>query len=196
MRFQVPAVDPDNLLNAWFSAHAVFGTKVYPMNIPVSYHDLAPQVATLPAYAHPLDARFGDVAALRGTYPPVSSGSARDTRLHPPSNWVQVVLYWQSLKPGMDFMPRVRFTDGYGQVFGGQLDDANGADLLHHAPIVTWKAGRLWQAIYNLNLNPDTPPGLYNIEVMVLDPATGQALPASGADAGASWVIAGHFTIR
>src|SRR5262249_52104676 len=142
VRFQVPAVDPDNLLDAWFSSHAVFGTKVYPMNVPVSYYDLVPKLAEVPSYAKRLDARFGDAAALRGIYLPVTSGSARDSRLHPPSNWVEVLLYWETLKPGADFRPRVRFTDGNGQVYGGDLNGEAG-----FAPVVTWKSGEIWQAI-------------------------------------------------
>ncbi|MEP7284931.1 MAG: glycosyltransferase family 39 protein [Chloroflexota bacterium] len=196
VRFQVPATDPDNLLDEWFSTHAVFGTKVYPMNIPVSYYDLMPQKTVLPADAHPLDARFGDVVALRGVVLPVQQGSAHNTRLHPPSNWVQVTLYWESLKPGANFVPRVRFTDGNGQVFGGELNDNPTARLLSRDPVTSWQKGQIWESISTLNLNPDTPPGLYNIEVTVLDPATGQPLPTSGADAGTTWVIAGHYTIQ
>ena len=196
VRFQVPALDPNNLLDKWFSDHAVIGTKVYPMNIPVSYYDLAPQMEMLPPYVRPLDARFGDVAALRGVYLPVQNGPATDKRLHPPSNWVQVVLYWETLKSGADFRPRVRFTDSYGQVYGGEETAGRDALLLNRHPVVSWKAGQIWEALYDLNLNPDTPPGIYNIEVTVLDSATGAPLPASGADAGASWVIAGHFTVQ
>jgi len=196
VRFQVPAVDPNNLLDKWFSAHAVIGTKVYPMNIPVSYYDLAPQMETLPASVHSLDARFGDVAALRGMYLPVQNGPATDKRLHPPSNWVQVVLYWETLKSGADFRPRVRFTDSAGQVYGGEETAGRDALLLNRHPVVNWKVGQIWEALYDLNLNPDTPPGIFNIEVTVLDAATGAPLPASGTDAGASWVIAGHFTVQ
>jgi hypothetical protein len=196
VRFQVPAIDPDDLLNKWFSTHAVIGTKVYPMNIPVSYYDLAPQKDALPAYAHPLDAQFGDVAALRSVYLPVQSGPASDKRLHPPSNWVQVILYWETLKSGADFKPRVRLTDSSGQVYGGEEPAGRDALLLNRAPVVTWKPGQIWEALYDLNLNPNTPSGVYNIEVTVLDPATGNPLPASGKDAGTSWVIAGHFTVQ
>jgi hypothetical protein len=196
VRFQVPAVDPDDLLNKWFSAHAVTGTKVYPMNIPVSYYDLTPQKNTLPDYVHPLDAHFGDVVALRGVYLPVQTGSASDKRLHPPSNWVQVILYWESLKNGADFRPRVRFTDSYGQVYGGEETAGRDDLLLNRFPVITWKTGQIWEAFYDLNLNPQTPPGTYNIEVTVLDSTSGNLLPASGKDAGASWVIAGHFKVQ
>jgi len=196
VRFQVPAVDPDGLLDGWFSRHAVYVTKVYPFNIPVSYYELTSQMAALPDYAQPLEARFGEKVALRGVYVPVTAGSARDTRLHPPSNWVQVVLYWESLRAGGAFQPRVRITDEVGQVFGGELTAPDNADLWHRAPVGTWQQGQIWQAISMINLNPTMSPGVYNVEVTVLDPATGQPMSASGKDSGASWVIAGHFTVR
>ena len=196
VRFQVPAVDPNNLLDGWFSRHAAYVTKVYPFNIPVSYYELAPQMIALPDYARPLDALFGELVALRGVYIPVTTGSARDTRLHPPSNWVQVVLYWESLKTGGAFQPRVRITNEIGQVFGSELSAPDDADLWHRMPVNTWQPGQIWQAISMVNLNPTMPPGVYNVEVMVLDPATNQPISASGKDSGSSWVIAGHFTVN
>lgn len=196
VRFQVPATDPDNLLDAWFSQHAATGTAVYPTNIPVSYYDLQPQMTQLPEDARPLDVQFGDVVALRGVWMPLTEGSARDTRLHPPSNWVQVALYWEVLQPGADFLPRVQLTDPYGQVYGGALDLNPQANVLNRWPVRTWEPGQIWRIIYNLNLNPATPPGTYNIEVMVFDPASGERLPASGADAGEAWALPGQFVVR
>jgi Dolichyl-phosphate-mannose-protein mannosyltransferase len=194
--YEQPAVDPDMLLDNWFNTHAILGTKVYPTNIAVAYYDLSPQKATLPSYAQSLDARFGVVAALRGVYLPIQTGSATDQRLHPPSNWVQVVLYWESLKAGADFKPRVRFTDDLGQVYGAEQTVGPDAMLPKRVPITSWMPGQLWEVMYDLNLNPQTPPGIYNIEVTVLDSSTADPLPATGADAGAAWVIAGHFTIQ
>jgi hypothetical protein len=107
---------------------------------------------------------------------------------------VYVELYWQHLQQGTDAVPRVRFTDGIGQVYGDTLPRENG--LLARYPVSSWGEGQIVRAGYDLNLNPNTPPGVYNIEVMVLDPATGAPLPSTGADAGAQWVIAGQFTIR
>jgi hypothetical protein len=196
VRFQAPFADPDDLLDSWFNQHAFFVTAVYPSKIPLSYYDLQPERDSPPDYAHPLDVQFGDVAALRGVYLPVQEGSARDTRLHPPSNWVQVILYWESLKAGANFRPRVRVTDPYGQVYGGELYTDLDTTLLHRAPVTTWKPGQRWEVISMLNLNPDTPPGRYNIEVMVFDGATGERLPASGKDAGEAWALPGQFTIH
>ncbi len=194
VRYQPEVSDPDNLAEAWFRQRAVTMTEVFPAGMRLQYDDFNPRRSALPPDARPLDARFGDVAALRGVIVPVTRGSAGDTRLHPPSNWVQVILYWQTLRAGADFVPRVRFADGVGQVWGAALDRANG--LLQRAPVTTWALDDIWQIGYDLNLNPSAPPGVYNIEVMVLDPATDAPLPTTGKDAGANWVIAGQFTVE
>jgi hypothetical protein len=49
---------------------------------------------------------------------------------------------------------------------------------------------------YDLNMNPATPPGTYNIEVMVLDPDSGAPMNSTGQDAGAYWAIAGQFVVQ
>lgn len=193
VRYQPEVSDPDSLALDWFRGRAAALTEVFPPGMRVLYFDFAPLRAALPPDARPLDATFSDVARLHGVYLPVTTGSARDTRLHPPSNWVQVILYWESLRPGVDFVPRVRFTDSLAQVWGAALEIEGGVLARH--PVTTWGAGELVGVAYNLNLNPATPPGTYNIEVMALDPTTGAPLESSGADAGDSWVIAGQFAV-
>jgi hypothetical protein len=149
---------------------------------------------SLPQTARPLDAVFGDALALRGVFMPITHGNTRDTRLHPPSTWVYVELYWESLQPEVNLVPRVRFTDSIGQVYGGAIHRDN--DLLANYPLSSWMPGQIMRAAYDLNLNPDTPPGTYNVEVMLLDSTTGEPLPASGADAGQQWVIAGQYVVN
>jgi hypothetical protein len=190
--YQPEVSDPAELADSWFRARAVTVTEVFPSGMAVKLYDFAPEETALPDMARPLDTRFGDTAALHGVYLPVSRGSAQDNRLHPPSNWVQVILYWETLQRGADFVPRARLTDSFGQVYGGALERDN--DLLRRMPVSTWQAGVLYRTAYDLNINPDTPPGVYNIEVMVL--VGGEPLPAMGADAGANWVIAGKFTVE
>jgi hypothetical protein len=192
INYQPEVSDPDELADSWFRAQAITVTEVFPTGMDIKLYDFAPDESTLPEIARPLDAQFGDVAALHGVYLPLTQGSAHDTRLHPPSNWVQVILYWETLQPGADFVPRVRLTDTFGQVYAGALERDN--DLLHRMPVSTWRADTLYRTAYDLNINPDTPPGTYNIEVMVL--VGGEPLPATGADTGERWVIAGQFVIE
>jgi hypothetical protein len=191
LRYQPEVSDAGGLVPSWFRARAATVTEVFPAGMQAQYYDFTPRLDALPAFARPLDARFGE-AALRGAWLPVMRGSARDTRLHPPSAWVHVVLYWEAL--GAPFVPRVRLTDSFGQVYAAALERDNGVLARH--PVETWQLGEVWALAADLNLNPETPPGVYNIEVMALDPASGEPLPASGTDAGAFWVIAGNYTVE
>jgi hypothetical protein len=194
VRYQPEVSDPDALADSWLAARAPTSWTVFPAGMQLKYYDLRPERASLPADARPLDAVFGNALALRGVLMPVTAGPATDSRLHPPSNWVHVTLYWEALHSGVTLMPRVRLTDPFGQVYGEAFAGNNG--ILARAPVEGWEPGQLWQVPYTLNVNPATPPGGYNIEVMALDPASGQPVPATGADAGANWVIAGYFTVE
>jgi hypothetical protein len=191
--YQPDISDPAQLANRWFRERAATITEVFPAGMHIYYYDFRPEQSALPADAQVLDAQFGDALRLRGVYLPVTAGRAGDQRLHPPSNWVQVILYWEALKTNLDVTPRVRLTDPYAQVYGAALERDN--DVLHRAPVISWQPGIIWQVAYDLNLNPQTPPGKYNIEVMVLN-ASGQPLPTTGMDTGEYWMIAGQFTVK
>lgn len=193
IRYQPLVADPDNRVNTWLSDRAPTMMTVFPSGMQITAYDFAPRMNEPPPEARPLDAVFGDVARLHAVEMPLTRGRASDTRLHPPSNRVHVTLYWESLQSGVNFIPRVRLTDSIGQVYGGALDGET--TLLQRHPITTWESGDIWRIHSQLNLNPQTPPAIYNIEVMVLDPATAEPLTASGADAGDFWVIAGTFEI-
>jgi hypothetical protein len=192
--YQPLVTDPEGLAATWFRTHAVTMTEVFPSGIQVKLYDFDPTLEALPESVRPLDVSFGDRLALRGVEMPMTSGSARDSRLHPPSTWAQVILYWESLQAGTNAIPRVRLTDSIGQVYGETILRDN--DLLAKYPVTSWEPGQIIRAAYDLNLNPDTPPGVYNVEVMVLDPTTSQPLPATGADAGEHWAIAGHYVVE
>lgn len=192
VRYQPEVSDPTGLALRWFAERGPAAIQVYPAGMQVLYYDLTAAQSTLPPEARPLDATFGDVARLHGVFLPVTRAHATDSRLHPPSGWVHVTLYWESLQTNAAFTPRVRFTGPVGELYGGALDLEN--DVLSRHPVASWQPGERWTLHSTLNLNPATPPGVYNIEVMVLGP-DGQPLPASGPDAGASWVIAGQVMV-
>lgn len=194
VRYQPEVSDAEALADGWFRDRAVTLTEVFPAGMQVKYYDFNPVRDSLPNDAAPLDAQFGDVLALRGIWLPVQQGSARDERLHPPSSWVHGTLYWEALQPDLNVMPQVRFTAQTGGVYGAMLEREN--SLLQRHPIATWQPGNIMALAFDLNLNPQTPPGVYNIEVMVIDPATGEPSPASGSDAGDWWVIAGQYIVE
>jgi mannosyltransferase len=191
--YQPLVSDPDGLAPAWLDARCCGRmTEAFPAGMHIRYYSLRAVYDRLPADARPLDAVFSGRLALRGVYLPVTRGSARDTRLHPPSNWVHVVLYWEGLADGGAY-PRVRLADVYGQVWGEAL--RRGSDVMDRASAEQWQPGELWEIPYDINLNPDTAPGVYHIEVMALDDE-GRPWDAQGADAGDFWVIAGEFVVE
>lgn len=194
VRYQPLVSDPDDRVNNWLTQHFPTLTTVFPSGMQITGYELTPQVDDLPQNVHQLDAVFGDLVRLRGIDLPLTEGSARDNRLHPPSNRLHLTLYWETLQNGVAFVPRVRLTDSIGQVFGGDLIEAN--HLLTRYPVTEWQVSEIWRVYSQLNINPMTPPGVYNIEVMVLDPSTNEPLPTQGLDAGDFWVIAEQFVIQ
>lgn len=193
VRYQPEVADSEGRAESWFREQAPTITEVFPSGMHLKYYDFQAQMDALPEDVRHLDAQFDDALRLHAVYLPVTQGSAADVRLHPPSTWVQVVLYWEALHTRLEVTPRVRLTDSWGQTYGAALERDN--DLIHRVPIRQWQPGNIWQVAYDLNLNPVTPTGIYNIEVMVIDP-NGQPLPASGADGGERWVIAGQFRVE
>jgi 4-amino-4-deoxy-L-arabinose transferase-like glycosyltransferase len=193
VRYQPEVSDPDGLADAWFVERAATAWTVFPPGMQVKYYMFVPQVEALPGDVRPLDARFADELALRGVTLPVTQGTATDTRLHPPSNWVHVTLYWEALQSPVLLTPRVRLTDTYGQVYGEAFEAANGP--MARWPVGSWATAAIQEVPYTINVNPATPDGVYNIEVMALD-ASGQPVPTTGTDAGANWIIAGQFVVE
>lgn len=165
------AVDPDDLLNRWFAARYPLRTEIFPAGVTTRAYDLRPQTADLPPEAIPLDVTFGGQAALRGYQVYTGSVPRRDHRLHPPSSWVHVTLYWETLAPGVSFRPDVRLEGETGAVWGGILDRPN--DTLDRFPPETWTPGQVWRTDFDLILNPDADPGRYKIVVRVANPDGG-----------------------
>lgn len=193
VRYQPEVSDADGRAAAWLLARCPAVTEAFPSGMLVLLYDCTPQHNALPPSARALDAAFGEQLALRGVHLPPQQVGAQDTRLYDGSGRVLVSLYWQALVPAPPVMPRVRLTSPYGEVYGGAL--SSGDDVLARVPVDTWQPNTLIRVTTDLNINPSTPDGIYNIEVMVLD-ADGNPLPASGADAGAQWVIAGQVAVE
>ena len=193
VRYQPAVSDPDGLAPAWLAERGATVARAFPAGAEVILYDMEPADAALPDYARPTEAQFGEVLALRGvTLPDGLTTPAEDTRLYDASGRVLVALHWEALQAAPDVMPRVRLTDPFGQVYGGALPAPDG--VLAERPPRTWQPGEVITVYSALNINPTTPPGVYNIEVMVLD-AAGTPMPATGADSGEQWVIAGQVVI-
>ncbi len=193
VRYQPEVSDPDGLALAWLQLHGATATTVFPAGMQITLFDAQPVDTSLPESARPLDVQFSNVLALRGVTQTQTQAQATNTRLYDESGRVLVALHWEPLQDNVTHTPRVRLTDTFGQVYGGAIDHTN--SVLSWHPVVEWQPGDVVTMYYDLNLNPQTPPGTYNIEVMVLDDA-GAPLAATGADAGEFWAVAGQVQVR
>ncbi|HOT92984.1 MAG TPA: glycosyltransferase family 39 protein [Anaerolineae bacterium] len=142
-------------------------TEAYPNNgqIAIIGYSLRWRHCTLPQSATPLVARFQNGLALVGYHVNPTSLPPTDKLIHPPSNWIHVVTYWQVWDgaPPLDFTPFVRLVDAQGGVWGGELQRP--PTVFHRDPPEQWEPGVIVEAHYDVNLNPVTPPGTYQLIV-------------------------------
>ena len=112
--------------------------------------------SSLPPEAVPLDAVFDGRLKLRGYQVYQDAYTAEDSRMHPPSGWVHVTLYWEVTTPGVAFAPSLQVEDAIGQVWG--IAFTRGSETLSRYPTVDWQPGQIWRSDADINLNPVTPP--------------------------------------
>ncbi len=184
--YQGEIFDPGGLMDSWFRARYPLRAEVYPNRVVVRAYDLRPMTDDLPAEATPLEARFGDIAALRGYRVAEDVLPRRENRMHPPSNWVHVTLFLGALQADQDFRPQVTLESQAGQVYGGVL--ARDDDLFVRHPSRTWQPGQVWRYDADLNLNPEIPPGDYKIVLRMMNGA-GETLPVDEPNSGIDWAI-------
>jgi mannosyltransferase len=188
VRYQPSVSDPDDRALKWFEERCAPAAQVFPAGMQIRLYDCDRSQATIPAVAQPVNIEFGGALGLRGVFVPRQTTAATDARLYDESGRVLVTLYWEALRPGLDVIPRVQLTTPGGAVYGAALPDPAAQ------AVSTWQPGEVITAYYDLNLNPTTPPGLYNLEVMVLG-TDAAPLAAVGAGAGARWYIAGQVVV-
>ncbi|MEO1442886.1 MAG: hypothetical protein AAFV33_20975, partial [Chloroflexota bacterium] len=194
VRYQPDVSDPSGLARDWVTARGATVTTIFPAGMEITLFDLSPMGNPLPEMARPLEVQFGEVLALRGvTLPDGITTPAVNTRLYDESGRVLVTLHWAALQADVSQTPRVRLTDTFGQVYGGLLEPANGVLARH--PVAQWQLDEIITVTYDINLNPETPPGTYNVEVMVLDESS-VPLTTTGADAGEFWAVAGQVRVE
>ena len=180
--------DPQRLVERWFVERFPVVTEQYPSHISIKGFALQTELSALPEAATPLDAEFDGRVRLLGYTARETRLRAADERLHPPSNWIHVTLYWQPAAPlDVSFDVWARLVDGLGQVWGGSLDRPN--DMIDFHPPVTWRTGAIVRTDHDINLNPVTPPGAYRIEISLVDPGTENRWRAQGLDAAADRVF-------
>jgi uncharacterized membrane protein len=158
--------DPQRLVEQWFASRYPLVTELYPPGITLKGYAPGYQMNQLPPVAVPVDIQFDNGLNLVG-YQADDTASATDVLFHPPSGWVHVTLYWTaSTSLAEDANSFVHVTDAAG-VWGVSLDRPT--DALRFYPPSRWTTGQIIRQDVDVNLNPATPPGRYQLVVGLAD---------------------------
>jgi hypothetical protein len=140
---------------------------------------------SLPESAVPLEVVYPNGLALIGYRLPQREFTCRDLRLHPPSTWIPVALYWSVDHPlGTDIRVSVSLEDGKGNVWGGGLPRENGLRGFYAPP--HWQSDEVIRWDFDVVANPQTPSGDYKLVLRVAEASSGVLLPHT---AGEDWAI-------
>ncbi len=145
-------------------------------NVELARINIAPRAELAPVHdmAHPTDFRLGEALHLAGYDLPQTKFRAGDT--------VPLILYWRADHPveknytafvhlvGAQFNPRQN------NPLWGQMDRAP------TPPTSAWLPRDLVPDVYSITLDATAPPGKYQIEIGMYDPATGTRLPTDQGD--------------
>jgi hypothetical protein len=124
----------------------------------------------------PLAVNFGDELRLVGlafggsSLNPTSTAEEVERKVLPSGKEAWVVLQWQAIGvPNRNYKVAIYLLDARGRLVG-QVDKLLLSNYLQ--PTSGWSAGQLETDYYTLPSVPATPPGEYNIQVVVYDPET------------------------
>ncbi|MBI5305905.1 MAG: glycosyltransferase family 39 protein [Chloroflexi bacterium] len=132
--------------------------------------------------AHPTNYRFGDSLHLAGYQLPITNYRAGDT--------MPITLFWRA-----DQHIEKSYT-AFVHLVGAQFNPKHSpsnplwgqVDRVPSPPTNAWLPGEFVPDAYRIAIDADAPPGKYQIEIGLYDPATGARLPT---DTGDAVVIAG-----
>lgn len=165
-------VDDGRLVEAWLGQHYPLVTEQYPTGVKLTGYAVQHQFDTLPALAPNAVRPAAELApglTLAACEIITPQVSATDERMHPPSGWVHVRLWWQATGPiADDFIATVQMVGPEG-VWGDRLYRDN--ETLRRYPTSTWTTPVYMRDEIDVNLNPVTPPGEYPISVGVRNAA-------------------------
>jgi hypothetical protein len=156
--------DPDHLVEHWFANRYPLITELYPPGISLKGYAVGYQRQTLPPEATPVAIQFENGLKLVG-YHAEATVAASDEFFHPPSGWLHVTLYWTATQPiTSQATPLVQVVGPQG-VWGLNLERPS--DALHLFPPTRWPSTPppLIRHDVDVNLNPATPPGTYQVVV-------------------------------
>lgn len=180
--------DPNHDVRRWLEERYPLATEAYPQGInlrafraayaPLPRCGEQPQAGggeTVRAICESTErATFAELTLVAAGYP--DRIAARDRSLHPPSAWLPVHLVWRPAdRPQDNYRLILELVDARG-VWGRSLERPN--DLFSLVPTSNWSAGQVMVESVDVNLNPDTPPGRYALQLSVLD-AGGNPVPST-----------------
>ncbi len=184
--------DPDHRVQTWLETRYPEITEIYPSGILIKGFAPRFRFASLPASAIPSGLRYPALnLALAGYAVPERELPTRDVYLHPPSNWVHTTLYWQADQPLLqDIRLTLTLEDDSGNVWGSDLPRAT--DLRAFHPPLKWQPGEIVRWDFDVNLNPDVPPGSYKLVLRVYPTSTDAPLLNT---TGEDWFILAPITL-
>lgn len=164
------AVDDDRVVQGWLDGHFPLITAQSPAGVGLRGYALQSRFEELPPLMQ--NALYPEKELVPGLHlaacevvTPVVA--ATDTELHPPSGWVHVRLWWRATASlPENYLANLRVVNAVG-VWGERLFREN--EPLRRFPTSTWAAdGSFMRDEVDVNLNPTTPGGLYDVVVGVL----------------------------
>ncbi|HJX38252.1 MAG TPA: glycosyltransferase family 39 protein, partial [Anaerolineae bacterium] len=176
--------DPKQLLPFLLSKHSdelrkhefeAFDVRVYPVS-PGTVYRIADSW-------HSVAAEFGGQLLLSGVSLGTRTIANGPTQALPSGEEAWVVLQWRTLtQPAADYKVALFLLDQRDRVVG-QVDRLL---LSNHMRLTSeWEAGQVEMDYYLLPSLPATPPGYYDVQVVVYDPSTMQRLMVRGDDGSA-----------
>ena len=148
--------DPEHIVERWLDAHAYKTTNPWYGGI-----RLARYVVSTVGEKRPLDVRFGDSIRLRAYAWQSPAGRAGEV--------LPLTLYWEATAPvDKRYTVFVHILDDQEKIWG-QRDSEPGGGA---APTTTWVPGRPVEDRLGLPIQPDTAPGVYQVEVGLYYPPT------------------------
>ena len=182
---QDQAMAPQNQLREAAVALYPQTTGVYPNNgqIAVLGFNIRWRHTQLPSDAKPAEITFVNGLSLVGYKVDATALSPTDNLFHPPSNWLHVTTYWQqqysNAPQHTDFTPFIHLVDNQGNIWGGELQRP--PTVFHRNPPATWGSNTIVEAHYDVNLNPVTPSGAYQLIIGLKD-KSGTPIAIMGGD--------------
>lgn len=184
--------DPDRVVQRWLAERYPVVTEVFPNGIDVRGYATRYRFSSLPDSATPLKVVYPNGLILVGYRLAQHALPSRDLWLHPPSTWVPVTLYWSVTQPlSADIRVSILLEDEQGNVWGGELPREK--DLRAFYPPLHWQPAEIIRWDFDVNANPQIPPGDYKVVVRVYETESGVALAhADGKD----WLILDRVRLK